>query len=93
MKFCGPKCSLCCTLLSVWAIIQLGFMALFFGIRSPAFIEDLYIPAEAEEEPRTYLEAMNKSYYQIATNCGIAAGLYGVTLVVSGWQWYLNNRS
>jgi|ERR1712212_573425 len=90
LKFCGPKLSLCCTLLSVWAIVQLGLMGLFFYVKSPAFIEDLSIEDSAHHDAKTFLEAMDKSYQTIAINCGIAAGMYAVTLVVSGWQMHLN---
>ena len=41
LKFCGPKLSAGCTLLSIWGIIQLGLMGLLFRIKSVAFIEDL----------------------------------------------------
>ncbi|KAK7028865.1 hypothetical protein SK128_002004 [Halocaridina rubra] len=93
MKICGPKLSLCCTLLSVWGIVQLALMGLFFAIRSPAFIEDLSIPEEAHHDARTFLDAMDDSYSLIAKNCGIAAALYAVTLVISGWQVWVNNKS
>ena len=40
-KFCGPKCSTCWTVLSVWGVAQLALMSLFFHIKSVALIEDL----------------------------------------------------
>lgn len=93
MKFCGPKCSLCCSIISAWGIVQLGLMAVFFAIRAPAFIEDLKIAEEDHHDAETFLNAMDDSYYTIATNCGIAAGMYVVTLAVSGWQFWLNTHS
>ncbi|KAK4312290.1 hypothetical protein Pmani_016271 [Petrolisthes manimaculis] len=92
-KFCGPKCSLCCALTSVWGIVQLTLMGIFFWIRSPAFLEDLVIPEHAHDSAEGYLTAMDDSFHTIAINCGVAAALYGVTLVVSGWQMWLNNRN
>ncbi|XP_018024589.1 ribonuclease kappa-B [Hyalella azteca] len=89
MKFCGPKLSLCCTILSVWGIIQLGIMGILFYIKSPAFLEDLFIPENATE-PAAYIDAMEKSFSQIALNCWIATALYGGTFVLSGWQMWLN---
>ncbi|KAF2358474.1 hypothetical protein FHG87_010767 [Trinorchestia longiramus] len=89
MKICGPKCSLYCAAISAWGIVQLGIMGILFFVESPAFLEDLYIP-EDTEEPVPYIEAMEKSFSQIATNCWIAMGLYLVTLVVSGWQVWVN---
>ena len=41
LKFCGPKLSAGCTVLSIWGIIQLGLMGLLFHIKSVAFVEDL----------------------------------------------------
>ena len=41
LKFCGPKLSAGCTLLSIWGIIQLGLMGLLFRIKSVALVEDV----------------------------------------------------
>ena len=41
LKFCGPKLSAGCTLLSIWGIIQLGLMGLLFHIKSVALVPDL----------------------------------------------------
>ncbi|KAH9644699.1 hypothetical protein HF086_011727 [Spodoptera exigua] len=40
-KFCGPKLSLCGLVLSVWGIIQLTLMGVFYYIRAVALLEDL----------------------------------------------------
>ncbi|XP_045136892.1 ribonuclease kappa-like [Portunus trituberculatus] len=93
MKICGPKCSLCCTLLSAWGIVQLGIMAVLFWVKSPAFIEDLSIPEEAHHDAGHFIDALDKSYKTIAQNCGIAAGMYVITLIISGWQVMVNKRS
>ena len=57
LKFCGPKLSAGCTLLSIWGIIQLGLMGLLFRIKSVAFIEDLT------------LNKTEKSYHGIRQVC------------------------
>ena len=41
LKFCGPKLSAGCTLLSIWGVIQLGLMGLLFRIKSVALVEDV----------------------------------------------------
>ncbi|XP_071538134.1 ribonuclease kappa-B-like [Panulirus ornatus] len=93
LKICGPKCSLCCTIISVWGIIQLSLMALFLWLRSPAFLEDLKIDEEAHKEGLHFLAAMDDSFQESAKNCGIAAVMYAVTLVVSGWQLWVNKST
>ena len=41
LKLCGPKLSTGCALLSIWGVVQLAVMSLFFHIKSVALIEDL----------------------------------------------------
>ena len=91
-KFCGPKLSLCGLILSVWGIIQLTLMGVFYYIRSVALLEDLPL----EENPPSiehFISEVERGYNQNAMNCWIAALLYVVTLVVSGHQFWMNNRS
>ncbi|XP_037952430.1 ribonuclease kappa-like [Teleopsis dalmanni] len=65
MKICGPKLSLCGLIISVWGIIQLVLMGLFFYIHSVALIEDLPL----EEEYKTleeFYDAANTAYSQVS---------------------------
>ena len=41
MPLCGPKLSMCCSVLSAWGMVQLGLTGLFFYLGSPALIEDI----------------------------------------------------
>ena len=93
-KFCGPKLSLCGLILSVWGIIQLTLMGVFYYIRAVALLEDL--PLESESGHHTiedFIATVETGYTQNAYNCWIAALLYVITLVVSGHQFWMNNRS
>jgi len=90
MPICGPKFSVCCTVISAWAVVQLGLMGVFFMIKSPALIEDVLIPEEAEESPAAFIAAMEKGYHASSTNCFIATLMYALTFIVSGWQAWLN---
>ncbi|CAH0550995.1 unnamed protein product [Brassicogethes aeneus] len=98
MAICGPKLSLCGLIISVWGVIQLVFMGIFYYFHSVALAEDL----PEFEQPDTknvdeYLKAfyadIDKGYTQNAYNCWIAALLYLVTMFVSAHQFWANNRS
>ncbi|XP_044778474.1 ribonuclease kappa isoform X2 [Drosophila simulans] len=63
MKICGPKLSLCGLIISVWGIVQLVLMGLFFYINSVALIEDL--PLEEEYHSlEDFYAAANRAYNQ-----------------------------
>ncbi|XP_057304809.1 ribonuclease kappa-B-like [Hydractinia symbiolongicarpus] len=78
MPICGPKLSSCCFVLSIWGIIMLILMGVFFRIESVSLLED--VPSG----PNGYNEA--------SKNCFIAAGLYGLVFLFSGYQKIAINR-
>ncbi|XP_013137082.1 PREDICTED: ribonuclease kappa-like [Papilio xuthus] len=93
-KICGPKLSLCGLILSVWGIIQLTLMGVFYYIEAVALLEDL--PLEEESGHHTvdaFIHAVEVGYQRNSYNCWIAALLYVITLVISGHQFWMNNRS
>jgi len=96
MKICGPKCSLCGFILSIWGVIQLTLMGVFFYIKSVALLEDIGLPENIEgvynNDLEKFYKASDELYEQNAYNCWIAAGIYGGLLVFSGWQLYVNVR-
>ncbi|CAG9799178.1 unnamed protein product [Chironomus riparius] len=92
MRICGPKLSLCGLIISVWGIIQLLLMGVFYYIHSVALIEDLPIE-EHYKTPSEFYAAADRAYSQNAMNCWIAALIYVVTLAVSTWQFYANSRA
>ncbi|KAF2894800.1 hypothetical protein ILUMI_11373 [Ignelater luminosus] len=92
MAICGPKLSLCGVILSVWGIIQLSFMGIFYYFHSVALAEDL--PGlNKEMSPEEFYLEVDKGYMQNAYNCWIAACLYIITLAFSGHQFWVNSRS
>ncbi|CAD7077317.1 unnamed protein product [Hermetia illucens] len=91
MKICGPKLSLCGLIVSVWGIVQLVLMGVFYYIHSVALIEDL--PEFEYENPEQFYTNVNNAYNQNAFNCWIAACIYVFTLILSGQQFYANSRS
>jgi len=92
MRFCGPKLSLCGLIVSIWGIIQLLLMGVFYYIHSVALVEDLPLD-EHYESPQDFYAAVDRAYSQNALNCWIAALMYVATLVVSAWQFYANSRT
>ncbi|CAG9563912.1 unnamed protein product [Danaus chrysippus] len=91
-KFCGPKLSLCGLVLSVWGIIQLTLMGVFYYIRAVALLEDIPL-GEKHGSIDEFVAEVEHGYNQNALNCWIAALLYVITLVISGHQFWMNNRS
>lgn len=71
MPLCGPKLSLCGVVLSIWGIIQLSIMGVFFYINSVALIEDINLEESYSSMDRLRTD-MDKGYQQNALNCWIA---------------------
>ncbi|XP_040564110.1 ribonuclease kappa [Lepeophtheirus salmonis] len=92
MPLCGPKLSLFGAVLSVWGIVQLTLMGVFFYTNSVALVEDLPLKDHYDSE-EAFVTDMNIQYHQSAINCWIAALLYLVTFCVSVQQFWMNNRS
>lgn len=93
MKVCGPKLSLCGLIISVWGIIQLVLMGIFYYVRSVALADDLPGVEKEFENLNEFYTAADAGYTQNAYNCWIAACLYIFTLLISGHQFYVNSRS
>ncbi|XP_018569685.1 ribonuclease kappa-like [Anoplophora glabripennis] len=92
MPVCGPKLSLCGLIISVWGVIQLALMGVFYYIGAVALSED--IPSvEFHGDLSAFYAEVDKGYHQNAYNCWIAALLYLITLAFSAHQFWANNRS
>ncbi|KAJ8957664.1 hypothetical protein NQ318_017556 [Aromia moschata] len=92
MPVCGPSCALCGLVLSVWGVIQLSLMGVFYYIGAVALAEDIPEPDTSLPLTEFYAE-LDKGYQQNAYNCWIAALLYLITLAFSAHQFWANNRS
>eukprot|EP00050_Salpingoeca_kvevrii_P018368 m.73521 g.73521 ORF g.73521 m.73521 type:complete len:105 (-) comp8032_c0_seq1:534-848(-) len=77
-RFCGPKCSHCCFVVSIWGIIMLLILGGLFHAKSTALIPD------AKDNTAKGMEDTAKS-------CFFAALLYVLTAAISFWQMRLNN--
>lgn len=79
-------------LISVWGIIMLGLLGVFFWQRSPALFEDANIDEEEWEKEKFSPDYVRQKYEDTAYNCWIAAGLYVVLFIFSFIQQKMNSR-
>ncbi|XP_046433552.1 ribonuclease kappa-B [Neodiprion pinetum] len=93
VKVCGPKYALCGLIISVWGIIQLILMGVFFHIKSVALIEDVPVGEGPFATKDEFYTSIDRGYVQNAYNCWIAACIYVFTFLISGHQFYMNSRS
>ncbi|VDL72100.1 unnamed protein product [Nippostrongylus brasiliensis] len=84
----GPKASAFCMVMSVWGIIFLGLLGVFFYLQAVTLFPDLHFSEESKEggHAAPTIEDIETKYSEKATQCWIAAGLYGVTLILVFWQ-------
>uniref|UniRef100_A0A0N5ADD0 Ribonuclease kappa n=1 Tax=Syphacia muris TaxID=451379 RepID=A0A0N5ADD0_9BILA len=91
---CGPKLSAFCMVMSVWGVVFLGLLGVFFYVQSVTLFPDLHFPEEESAGAKPLSVAMIESKYsEKATQCWVAAGMYLVTLIAVFWQNKFNTAS
>ncbi|XP_041034643.1 ribonuclease kappa-A [Cetorhinus maximus] len=88
---CGPKLAACGIVLSIWGVIMLALLGIFFNIHSAVLIEDVPF-TEADFKDTKPPERIHRLYEQVSYNCFIAAGIYIVLGGFSFCQIRLNKR-
>jgi len=88
---CGPKLSFCCTVISVWGIIQFIFMGIFFFVQAAPLLDDFEFDSNTTNE-EMFKYNLNNAYNQHAYNCWIAAFLYVGLLIFAGSQFMTNQK-
>ncbi len=88
---CGPKLSLCCSIISVWGIIQFILMGIFFYMEAAPLLDDFDFNDNTTNE-KIFKENLTDAYSQRAYNCWIAAFLYIGLLVLAGSQFMINQK-
>lgn len=88
---CGPKLSVCCTVISVWGIVQFLLMGIFFFVQAAPLLDDFEFDHNQPNE-LIFKEKLNDAYNQRAYNCWIAAFFYVGLLVFSGSQFMTNQK-
>ncbi|GMS99055.1 hypothetical protein PENTCL1PPCAC_21230, partial [Pristionchus entomophagus] len=87
---CGPKMSAFCMVMSVWGVVFLGLLGVFFYLQAVTLFPDLHFKDEMDALNN---EAVEGAFGEKATQCWIAAGMYFVTLIVVFWQNKFNTAS
>lgn len=91
MIICGYKMSIFCTALSVWGVLQMSLMALFYYLRAVVFIQD--VPTKGKfDNAGEFFKEVDQGYKINALDCFLTALLYLLTLILSITQLYLNWR-
>jgi ribonuclease kappa len=87
---CGPKLSLCCSVISVWGIIQFILMGIFFFVEAAPLLEDIAFDGKNMTDQNIFEGELRKAFHQRAYNCWIAAFLYVALLLFAGMQFMTN---
>ncbi|KAL7880227.1 hypothetical protein SRHO_G00024810 [Serrasalmus rhombeus] len=90
---CGPKLAACGLVLSIWAVIMLAMLGIFFTTHSATLFEDLPIPEDYMHNKSNVLQNVYDLYNKVGYNCFIAAGIYVVIGIVSFYNVRMNKRN
>lgn len=91
LLFCGPKLAACGLVLSIWGVIMLAMLGIFFTTHSAVLIEDVPFTEDMHNQ-ETQLQGIYKLYNQVGYNCFIAAAIYVAIGLLSFCQVRLNKR-
>ncbi|XP_060791866.1 ribonuclease kappa-A [Neoarius graeffei] len=91
--FCGPKMATCMLVLSMWGVIMLAMLGIFFSVHSAVLIEDVPLNEQDHQDTSRTLQSVYAVYDQVGYNCFIAAGIYVVIGFVSFVQVRMNKRN
>uniref|UniRef100_A0A8C1UYP2 Ribonuclease, RNase K a n=1 Tax=Cyprinus carpio TaxID=7962 RepID=A0A8C1UYP2_CYPCA len=90
LLFCGPKLAACGLVLSIWGVIMLAMLGIFFTTHSAVLIED--VPFTEEDFKGEALQNIYSLYNKVGYNCFIAAVIYVGIGFLSFCQVRLNKR-
>nr|XP_020442897.1 ribonuclease kappa [Monopterus albus] len=92
LLFCGPKMAACGIVISIWGVIMLAMLGIFFSTKSAVLIEDVPFTDKDIQEDANPPQRIYNLYNQVGINCFIAAAIYVVVGAVSLCQVRLNKR-
>ncbi|KAL4631398.1 ribonuclease kappa-B [Arapaima gigas] len=93
LLFCGPKLAACGIVISIWGVVMLVLLGIFFTIHSGVLIEDVPFTEEDMQKDLNSPQAIYTLYNQVGYNCFIAAGIYVLIAGLSLCQVRLNKRN
>ena len=88
---CGPKLSLCYSLISIWGLIQFLLMGIFFFIEAAPLLDD-FTASKNISSSTEFASKLQEEFRQRAYNCWVAAFLYVGLLVFAGSQFMTNQK-
>ncbi|XP_029943766.1 ribonuclease kappa-A [Salarias fasciatus] len=89
---CGPKLAACGLVLSLWGVVMLSLLGIFFHIHSAVLIEDLPLIEDDFDPNANPPEKIYQVYNTVGTNCLIAAVVYLLCGAFSCCQIRLNRQ-
>lgn len=82
----------CGIVISIWGVIMLAMLGIFFSAKSAVLIEDVPFTEADILEDKNPPQNIYNLYSQVGINCFIAAAIYVVVGAVSLCQVRLNKR-
>uniref|UniRef100_A0A8C7JUT1 Ribonuclease, RNase K b n=1 Tax=Oncorhynchus kisutch TaxID=8019 RepID=A0A8C7JUT1_ONCKI len=89
LLFCGPKMAACGIVISIWGVIMLVMLGIFFSAKSAVLIEDVPFTEEDIRNDKNPPGTIYGLYNQVGINCFIAAAIYVAVGAVSLCQGHL----
>ncbi|CAJ1086468.1 ribonuclease kappa-A-like [Xyrichtys novacula] len=89
---CGPKQAACGLVLSVWGVIMLSVLGIFFLLHSAVLIEDVPFSEEDTFQDTNPPQKLYDLYDKVGYNCIIAAAVYAFFGAFSCCQMRLNKQ-
>ncbi|XP_046872909.1 ribonuclease kappa-A-like [Hypomesus transpacificus] len=90
--FCGPKLAACGIVISIWGVVMLAMLGIFFSTHSAVLIEDVPLTEADFKDDQNPPQNIYRLYNQVGYNCFIAAGFYVLVGALSLCQVKLNRR-
>uniref|UniRef100_A0AC34QVA6 Ribonuclease kappa n=1 Tax=Panagrolaimus sp. JU765 TaxID=591449 RepID=A0AC34QVA6_9BILA len=88
---CGPKLSAFCMMISIWGVLFLGLLGIFFYSQAVTLFPEL--PFRERDEKEFSASVVEQKYSEKAIQCWIASGMYLVTLILVFWQNKYNQKA